>query len=151
MMDNQRAIAAMLRGFDTAMMVTHAQSGPLDVRPMHVAAIELEQGGPIWFVTSIESHIAMELAGDGRTLLVFQDPQRYLAVWGAAKVVNDRARLGRLWRDSLLAWFPDGMTDPDLRLLEFTPHSAEVWQQGLPAGAARYVFEAADQHMRTNL
>jgi general stress protein 26 len=148
-MENRLAVAAILRDFDTAMMVTHAQSGPLDVRPMHVAAMEIAEGGPLWFVTSVESHAAMELAGDGRTLLVFQDrTSGYVAIWGAARIVDDRARLQRLWTPPLLAWFPDGPSDEDLRLLEFTPHSAEVWQHGATANA-RYVLEDAGQHART--
>jgi general stress protein 26 len=149
-MDTRHTVANLLRGFDTAMMVTHGRSGPLDARPMHVAAIELEEGGPIWFMTSIESHTAMELAADARTLLVFQEPGRYLAVWGQAGVVDDRPRIARLWRDELLAWFPTGPGDPDLRLVEFTPHSAEVWQRTGSANG-RYTFEPVAAHARTNL
>jgi general stress protein 26 len=101
-MEARQAVAQALRSFETAMMVTLTQSGPFDVRPMHMAAIEVDQGGPIWFLTSIESHTAMELAGDKRTLLVFQDSAgRHLAVWGTARVIQDPEHVQRLWREPL--------------------------------------------------
>ena len=150
-MDTRQTVAEALRSFKTAMVVTHAQSGPLDARPMHIAAVEIEQGGPVWFITSIESHTAMELAGDRRTLLCCQDSAgQHLAVWGAAEVVNDRARLKLLWTEPLRAWFPAGADDPDLRLISFKPHAAELWRHGSEA-QVRLVLEPPAEHLQTNL
>ena len=150
-MDTRQTVAEALRSFTTAMVVTHAQSGPLDARPMHIAAVEIEQGGPVWFISSVESHTAMELAGDARTLLCCQDSAgQHLAVWGAAKVLNDRARLRELWREPFREWFPAGADDPNLRLISFKPHAAELWRHPTDA-RVRYVLEPVSEHVQTNL
>jgi general stress protein 26 len=155
-MDARHTVAEALRSFRTAMMVTHTQSGPFDVRPMYVAAVEMEAGGPIWFITSVDHHAATEVSGDHRTLLVFQEQARqdapgvYLAVWGTARLVDDRPRLRRLWRDPFLEWFPTGADAPDLRLIAVTPHSAELWRHGTDE-RVRYVLEPLPQHARTNV
>ncbi len=123
------------------MMVTHAPSGPLDCRPMRIASSEVETGGPMWFVTSVQGHVPHEVASDARTLLVFQGEGRYIAVWGQAGVFADAAMARRLWNESHRAWVPLGPEDPNLRLVRFVPHSAEFWDTGSES-MVRYLFEA---------
>jgi len=132
----------LLRRFDTAMMVTHASSGPLDCRPMRVAASEVENGGPLWFITSVQGQVPHEVSGDARTLLTFQGEGRYVAMWGRALVVTDPELARRYWRDEHRAWVPLGPEDPNLRLIKFVPHAAEFWDAGNEA-TARYLFQAA--------
>jgi general stress protein 26 len=162
-MDIRRKVSDMLDEFDTAMMITHAGSGPLDCRPMQVAESEVQRGGPLWFITSAESRKVVELASNATLLLIFQDVSRYLAVWGRARVLNDRERTARLWKEPYRVWFPEGVDDPDIRLISVQPHSAEFWDNA-GANKVRYLFEAAqayatgervavddEQHGRTNL
>ena len=162
-MNTRDKVIDMLDDFDTAMMITHAPSGPLDCRPMHVAKSDLRQGGPLWFITSAESQKVMEIAHDATTLLIFQEGDRYVAVWGRSTVSQDRDRIDELWREPYRAWFPQGVGDPDIRLVTVTPHSAEFWDNA-GANKLRYVFEATkayaagervepteDSHGRTNL
>ena len=131
----------LLRRFDTAMMVTHASSGPLDCRPMRIAASEIETGGPMWFITSVQGHVPHELTGDARTLLTFQGEGRYVAVWGRALVVNDVELARRFWQDEHRAWVPLGPEDPNMRLIKFVPHAAEFWDAGQEI-TARHLFQA---------
>ena len=152
----------LLGEFDTTMMVTHAPSGPLDCRPMRIAASEIATGGPLWFVTSVQGQIPQELSGDARTLLIFQGAGHYVALWGRAVVVTDSELARQYWRDEYRAWVPRGLDDPDLRLVKFIPHSAEFWSTG-SEDTVRYLFEAARarvgsavreddaRHGRTNL
>jgi general stress protein 26 len=161
-MQIRHKVLQMLESFDTAMMITHAGSGPLDCRPMHVAGLEVERGGPIWFLTSVESRKVVEIARDPTTLLVFQERDRALSVWGHARVINDRDQLLRLWREPYRAWFPEGVNDPDIRLIAVEPHSAEFWDHA-GADAVGYQFDARAaaaesaatrgdaEHGRTNL
>ncbi len=145
LMDDRQAklkLFELLDKFDTTMMVTHAPSGPLDCRPMRVAASELAVGGPIWFVTSVQGHIPQELSGDARTLLVFQGAGHYVAIWGRAVVVTDSALARQYWREEHRTWVARGPEDPDLRLVKFSPHSAEFWST-TSEDTVRYLFEAA--------
>ena len=148
----------LLGRFDTTMMVTHAPSGPLDCRPMQVARSEIEEGGPIWFVTSAQGQIPQEISSDARTLLVFQGDGHYVAVWGRAEVHADSALAHQIWRDEHRAWVPLGPDDPSLRLIKFLPHSAECWTDESD-GTVQYLFEGTgsasgghpDAHDRTSL
>ena len=153
----------MLHAFETAMMVTRAPSGPLDCRPMHIAA--LEKDGRLWFITSIESDAALHVKKDPEVLLVMQDEhRRYLSIFGRAAVVNDREQIRRLWKEPYRVWFPGGVDDLDVVLIGVTPDYAEFWDT-TGVNKLRYLFEAAkayatgtrpeietgEQHGRTRL
>jgi general stress protein 26 len=56
----------------------------------------------------------------------------------------------RLWRAPLQEWFPEGADDPDLRLVAFKPHSAELWRTAT-AERVWYVLEPVADHVRTHL
>jgi general stress protein 26 len=132
----------LLGRFKTTMMVTHAPSGPLDCRPMQIAGSDLECGGPLWFITSVQGEVPHEISEDARTLLVFQGSGHYVAVWGRAEILADEALVRRFWRDAYRAWVPQGPDDPALRLVKFIPHSAEFWMAD-GGDAVRFLFEAA--------
>jgi general stress protein 26 len=138
----RRRLYELLGRSDITMMVTHAPSGPLDCRPMQVAASEIERGGPLWFITSVQGRLPQEVAGDARTLLVFQGDGQYVAVWGRAEVQADVALARTLWREEHRAWVPLGPEDPSLRLVKFIPHSAEFWTDDTDE-TIRYLFEGA--------
>ena len=140
-MNTRQKVLDMLEDFDAAMMVTHTPSGPLDCRPMYVAELEVDRGGPIWFITSAESRKVVELARNAETLLIFQNAGRSLAVWGRGHIEGNPDRIRRLWKDSFRAWFPGGVDDPDIRLIAVHPHSAEFWDTG-GASRIRYLFQA---------
>jgi general stress protein 26 len=162
-MNTREKVTDMLDDFATAMMVTHAGSGPLDCRPMHIASSDVRHGGPIWFLASSESRKVLEVSRDATTLLLFQEGDRYLAIWGTSRVSQDRARIEQLWREPFREWLPEGPTDADIRVIAVTPHSAEFWDDA-GANKHRYLFEtnsaraagdadpvSEEQHGRTNL
>src|SRR3954466_7538424 len=106
----------ILNGFSTAMMVT-AGAGKLASRPMPVAAVE-QDGGPIWFFAGKHGMVAEEIAKEPQVLLIFQDEHSaYLSVRGNAKVVDDRPRILKLWKEPYKAWFPRGAEDPDISFI----------------------------------
>jgi general stress protein 26 len=145
-MDTRRRVYELLQNVETAMMVTHTRSGPLDCRPMHVA--EVEHDGPLWFVTSSESRKALEIQQDADTLLAFQDGNgHYLALWGGARLVDESQRVERLWKDAYRVWFPEGLADPNLRLVSLTPHTAEFWDIA-GGNSFCYVFESGSAFVR---
>jgi general stress protein 26 len=42
-------------------------------------------------------------------------------------VINDRDKIKELWSPILKAWFPKGIDDPDLALVECAVLEAEYW------------------------
>jgi hypothetical protein len=66
-MDARRTVAEALLSFRTAMMVTHATSGPFDVRPMHVAAVDIAfkpHSAELWRTAAERVRYVLEPAAD---------------------------------------------------------------------------------------
>jgi general stress protein 26 len=160
-MDEARHLYDLLQGFDTAMLITRGDRGGMHARPMVVA--ELRADADVYFVTSIDSPKVGEIDADADVLLTFQSDKQYAAVYGRANVVQDRAVIERLWKDSWKVWFPRGKEDPSIALLRFDAERAELWDNAGGKGL-EYAFEAAkayvsgerprvdeDQHARVRL
>jgi general stress protein 26 len=50
-----------------------------------------------------------------------------VSVIGSAEVVDDRDKMEELWNPAYKAFFPDGLSDPRLRLIKVTVSEAEYW------------------------
>lgn len=160
-MEDGEHLYDLLKGFDTAMLITRADNGDLHARPMAVAELHADAGA--YFVTSIDSPKVAEIYADADVLLTFQSSDQYAAVYGRANVVQDRALVERLWKEPWKVWFPRGKEDPSIALLRFDAERGEFWNNAGMRGV-QYVFEAAKayltgervkvesgQHGRTNL
>ena len=101
----------------TCMFITNTAGNNEHTRPM--ATIEVEDNGTLWFYTDVRS-IKVEEVNDQHTVhLVYAHPGKsaYLDIWGKAK-----------WSPVVKAWFPDGITDPNLALLKVQPQEAYYWE-----------------------
>ena len=122
--ENPRArLFEVLGSFDTAMLVTETDGHP-HARPMAVAAVENEE---LVFVTNEGSPKIDEIRGDDAVHVVMQGTLRFAAVWGRARIVDDRARIARLWKADWKVWFPNGKDDPTIRLIVVKPTGGEYW------------------------
>jgi general stress protein 26 len=139
--DERRHLAKLIEHFHTAMLVTHAAGdGSLRARPLSLA--DAHDHGLLYFSTSIGSAKVSELERTPKVAVTLQDSRRYVSISGLARVSRDRALIDRLWSEAWRLWFPEGKGDPDLCIVEVTPHEAEYWDQTGVAGL-RFVFEAA--------
>jgi general stress protein 26 len=114
----------LLRGFDFAMLVSHAPNSQLHARPMAIA--EVGQDGSVWFLTGIETTKVLELTHNALSLAVMQGASKYLSVTGQAELFDDREHIRRLWKDSYKVWFK-GKDDPTIVLIRLRPTAAEYW------------------------
>lgn len=124
----------LLQRFDHAMLVSVAQEGSLHARPMAIAESD---GAALSFATSNRSAKAAEIAMRPEVAVVMQAAGAYLAISGTARLVEDRARIERLWQHDWRPWFPEGPSDPSLVLIEVDPGRAEYWDR---TGARRLEF-----------
>jgi general stress protein 26 len=69
------------------------------------------------------------------------DKQDYVSVSGHARLLRDREKMNQLWTPWVEPWFPDGLNDPDLGLLEVTVEDAEFWDA--PSNRMQRLFELA--------
>jgi general stress protein 26 len=136
-------VRELLGDFDTATLVTRARDGRLHGRPMAIASVE--DNGTLWFVTDRTSEKAAEVGADEAALVTLQSSRRFLTANGAATLVDNRAKVQELWKESFKLWFDDE-NDPDIVLLRFSPSDAEYWDTSGARGV-KYAFRAAKAYL----
>lgn len=134
----------LLRGFDTAMLVTRREDGELRSRPMSIA--DCTDAAHLWFVTSTDTGTIDELTEAPRVNVALQSDGRYLSISGTARATRDPARIEALWSEYQRVWFEKGRDDPSLILIEIVPTYAEYWDTSGVAGM-KFLFEAAKAYL----
>lgn len=137
--DTKEHLIDILKDFDTAMLVTQSQSVGIHARPMHVA--ELKADGNVILVTRNETSKVDEILSDGAAALTFQSDKKFAALNGWAKVERDTAEVDRLWSAAWKVWFPQGKSDPALRLIRFETDNGEYWDNAGGNGI-KYILRA---------
>lgn len=120
-------LADLIKDVRIAMLTTVADDGSLHSRPMAVQQVEFD--GDLWFFTREDSPKVYEIEQEFHVNVAFSDPsaQNYVSVSGTARLVHDKAKAEELWNPALKAWFPDGLDDPQLALLQIEVKNAEYW------------------------
>jgi general stress protein 26 len=110
------------------MFITNSTGDHEHTRPM--ATIETEEDGTLWFFTNVHSIKVDEVNKEHLVHLAYAHPgkESYLDVWGFAELVTDRQHIADKWSPVVKAWFPDGVTDPNLALLKVKPQEAYYWE-----------------------
>ena len=126
--DARSRLREMIKDIRFAMFTTR-HDGQMHSRPMTTQLSEDDDAGRLWFFASRQGEPVADIALDSQVNISYADPDRdaYVSVSGTAKVVEDMARKNALWSTFAEAWFPGGVTDPDLALIEVNVTGAELW------------------------
>ena len=111
-------------------MLTHrTASGMLHAHPLTTQNKQLDAGADLYFFISRNGELYERLLTDGEVNVSYADPgeDTYVSMSGKARFVDDAALKESLWSPMAKAWFPGGVTDPDLALLAVRSHHAEYW------------------------
>ena len=136
--DVKTRLIEALKKLDTVMLTTRADNGELHARPMAVA--DAEQDGELWFVSGKSSEKTHEIKSDPRAVVTGQQSGLYVTLNGQLDVIQDRAKIAQLWKETWKAWFPNGKDDPNITLLRLRPESGEYWDN-TGAQGLKYVFK----------
>lgn len=117
---------SMMKSIGFAMLTTE-DGGQLRARPM--VASQNEFDGTLWFFTRASSHKVDEVDRDQHVGVTFADAngQNYVSLSGRARMVRDKATIAAHWRESMRAWFPKGVDDPEAAILQVTVDAGEYW------------------------
>lgn len=126
-MDEIAHLAKCIKDVEFAMLTTVAEDGTLHSRPMATQATDFD--GTLWFFTRDDAPKASEIRHDAHVNVAYVDPKShaYVSISGKGRLNRDRSRIESLWRPQYRAWFPEGVDDPHLALLEITVQSAQLW------------------------
>ena len=82
--ETKQHLFEVLKGFDTAMLVTHSSRNGLHARPMAVAELRPDD---MYFSTSLQSPKIAEIASNPAVAVTFQSRSQFASVYGNAYVV----------------------------------------------------------------
>jgi len=136
----QAKLWSMIKDIKVAMM-TSWDGEAMHARPMHGYQEEFE--GKLYFFTRLHSHKAEEIARFDKINLAYADIDQntYVSVSGRGRITDDRERMRKYWSPMASAWFPKGLDDPELRLIEVDAESAQYWDS--TSSSMRYLWEIA--------
>ena len=136
-----KKLGEMIKDIRIAMFTTTHDDGTLHSRPMATQDVEFD--GDLWFLTRLDSSKVHDVKQYDHVNLSYasSNGSRYVSVIGSAKVLNDRAKIKELWSPAYKVWFPEGLEDPQLRLIKVDVAEAEYWDTpgGLVAVAIGFV------------
>ena len=140
MPDNLQRVWTIVEKVAVGMLTTRFPGG-LRARPLEPRVDRDE--GTIRFVTDVRSAKDDELAAapDACLIVIDAKDKAYLSITGRAAVFHDRDLAAQIWKKTDDAWWPEGPDDPNVRVLEFYPATAELWDG--PASKIVAAFEFA--------
>lgn len=112
-----------------AMLTTRHAGGHLHSRPMTTQNSKIDESDSLWFFMSRASEALSDLEHDEQVNVVYAHPgkDRYISVSGEAAVVEDMTKKSELWNKMAEAWFPSGVGDPQLALVQVRISHAHYW------------------------
>ena len=120
------------------MLTTADADGTLRSRPL--MTLEMDAEGRLWFFTELSTRKVGEMDQHRKVNLSYVDPahQSFVSICGRVRLLRDPDKAHDLWTQRVKPWFPSGLDDPDLGLLEVTVEQAEYWD--VPASRMQRLF-----------
>ncbi len=119
----------LIKDIKFAMFTTRHSNGHLHARPMTTQNKKLDEDDRLWFFMSRKSDPVDDLKTEATVNVSYADTSgdKYVSVSGTATVSNDVHKTRELWSKMAEAWFPGGVDDPDLALVEVKITHAHYW------------------------
>lgn len=119
----------MIKDIKFAMFTTRHDNGHLHSRPMTTQNKKIDEDDRLWFFMSRKSGPVADLSQAAEVNVSYADPDsdKYVSVSGVAHISHDKAKTQALWSKMNEAWFPGGVNDPDLALVEVQISHAHYW------------------------
>lgn len=111
-------------------MLTHRHGdGHLHSHPLTTQNKKVDEGATLYFFVPKDGDIARHVAGDASVNVAYAntDADTYVSIAGSAALLEDPAKKEELFTPMAKAWFPKGVTDPNLGLLAVRIVDAEYW------------------------
>lgn len=111
-------------------MLTHRHGdGQLHSHPLTTQNKKVDEGATLYFFVPKDGDIARHVASDSSVNISYAntDADSYVSVTGSASLLEDPAKKEELFTSMAKAWFPKGVTDPNLGLLAVRIVEAEYW------------------------
>jgi general stress protein 26 len=111
-------------------MLAHRHAdGTLHSHPLTTQNKELGEDGCLYFFVSRSTEVGQRLQQDGNVNLAYANVEKdtWVSVTGTARISGDLQKKKELFNVMAKAWFPGGVDDPDMELVEVKIEEAEYW------------------------
>ncbi|CAN5521319.1 pyridoxamine 5'-phosphate oxidase family protein [soil metagenome] len=127
--DTRETLWDLIKDIRFGMFTTRHTNGLMHSRPMTAQNKSIDESATLYFFASKTGELAADIAADSSVGVSFSDTGKdsYVGIGGQARFVEDQAKKEALWTPMAAAWFPGGVKDPDLGLIEVTMTKAEYW------------------------
>ncbi|MBW8322042.1 MAG: pyridoxamine 5'-phosphate oxidase family protein [Arenimonas sp.] len=126
-------LSKKMRKIDFCMLSTIGASGAISSRPMSNNG-DVDYDGDTWLFSYRDTRKVAEIEADPRVSLTFSAPPSllgkpgiFIALQGAAKLIDDKGQFEAHWISDLDRWFPQGIDTPDLVLIQVHADMAHYW------------------------
>ena len=125
----QETLWHLIKDMKFAMFTHRHADGQLHAHPLTTVNRSLDEQGMLYFFVSRATELGQRVQADGNVCVTYGDPGKdtWVSISGTAAVSEDRALLERLFNPLAKAWFPGGLDDPNLELIEVKINHAEYW------------------------
>lgn len=124
----RKALWALVKDMRFGMLTHRHADGSLHSHPLTTQNRSLDDG-KLYFFVSRATELGRRIEGDGTVNVAYADTHKdyYVSVTGQARVNDDRMLREKLFNALAKAWFPGGVDDPNLELVEVRIAHAEYW------------------------
>ncbi|MGH8170491.1 MAG: pyridoxamine 5'-phosphate oxidase family protein [Steroidobacteraceae bacterium] len=131
-------LADLIAESEVGMLTTEDSDGTLRSRPL--MTLEMDSQGRLWFFTELSTRKVGDMDQHRNVNLSYADMARqsFVSISGRVRMLRDPDKARALWTQRVKPWFPSGLDDPDLGLLEVTVEQAEYWD--VPASRMQRLF-----------
>src|SRR6185437_6944923 len=131
-------LADLIADAEVAMLTTEEPDGTLRSRPL--MTLEMDGEGRLWFFTNLSTRKVGAMDQHRKVNLSYAAVARQsiVSISGRVRLLRDEEKARDLWTQRVKPWFPSGLDDPDLGLLEVTVEEAEYWD--VPASRMQRLF-----------
>jgi general stress protein 26 len=127
--DRRHKLWDLIKDTRFAMFTTRHANGHLHSRPMTTQNRSVDEDDTLWFFMSRAGDPVADIQNDAVVNVSYAntDSDSYVSVSGRASLNEDRQRREKLWNKAAEAWFPKGIDDPDLALVQVKITHAHYW------------------------
>ena len=124
----RKALWALIKDMRFGMLTHRHADGSLHSHPLTTQNRSLDEG-KLYFFVSRATELGRRVEEDGAVNVAYADTHKdhYVSVTGQAAINGDRVLREKLFNALAKAWFPGGVDDPNLELVEVRILHAEYW------------------------
>ncbi len=121
-----RKVTGLMSDARICVLTTLEEDGRLMSRPMALQEVEFD--GTLWFLTQSGSNKVRHIRSHPEINVSFTANNTWVSLSGQAYIILDKDKVAEVWSPLYKVWFPRGLEEPYIALIQVMTHSVEFWE-----------------------